>query len=271
MKKTLKSLTPVLLVFIGLLTMSFAPSDDNTIVKLNVKKGQTFTVKGKQSQLVSINAQGMNMNIPQNTELRQTLKVKDAGDKSITIATTLDVIKFSMSQMGMKLTYDSEHPEKTSPMLAGTTKTFDDIIGKECNTVYDYFGNLVKATESDGATNNLVTVIIPLPKEGIRVGSQWTQDTIQSVSNININVRYLFKVTDISKKTITLQRTIAMNADTDTQNASMTMNGEGTFLISRATGIATKITEKTNCSMTMEEQGLTIPMTVTISSDYTIE
>ena len=81
--------------------------------------------------------------------------------------------------MGMKLEYDSEHPEKTSPMLAGQVQAYEETIKKPVTISYDALGHLV-GDSTDAFQGQLKDVIIELPKEELTVGSKWTSDKSQS-------------------------------------------------------------------------------------------
>ena len=271
MKRNFKIALPILLVFIGFIAMSFTNSNDSVVLRINVKKGQSFTVKGKINQLMNINAQGMNMSVPQTIEMRQSLSIDEVNDEQITTSSSVDAFKLTMTQMGMKLTYDSEHPESNSPMLASATGEIDKMIGKKFTTVYNNRGELIQTEEINANLNYQTGVIIPLPEEAVQVGSQWTQDTTMNISNMDIKTVNTYTISEITKKSITLSMTSTGVADSESMAMDMDMSGEGTIIISRATGLVTKTTSKTNCSMTVEEQGLKMPMTMTMTAEYTVE
>ena len=54
MKRNFKIALPILLVFLGFIAMSFTTGNDSVTLRVNVKKGQTFTMKGKTNQLMTI-------------------------------------------------------------------------------------------------------------------------------------------------------------------------------------------------------------------------
>lgn len=271
MKRNFKIALPILLVFMGFIAMSFTTGNDSVILRLNVKKGQSFTMNGKINQLMTINAQGMNMSVPQTIEMRQSVNIEDVDNDQITTSSSIDAFKLTMTQMGMKLTYDSEHPENNSPMLASATGEIDKIIGKKFTTSYSNRGELLQSEEINASINYQTGIIIQLPEEAIQVGSQWTQDTTMNVNNIDVKTVNTYTVSEISKKNITLSMTSKGVIDSETMAMDMNMSGEGTVIISRTTGLVTKTTSKTNCSMTIEEQGMKMPMTMTMNAEYTIE
>ena len=271
MKRNFKIALPILLVFIGFIAMSFTNSNDSVVLRINVKKGQSFTVKGKINQLMNINAQGMNMSVPQTIEMRQSLSIDEVNGEQITTSSSVDAFKLTMTQMGMKLTYDSEHPENNSPMLAGQTDELDKNIGKKFTTIYNNRGELLQSEEITSNFNYQTGVIIPFPEEPVHVGSQWTQDTTMSINNIDMKAVNTYTVSEITKKTVTLTQTTTMKGDSKSMAMDMSMSAEGTIIIDRATGIVTKTSCKMNCSMTIEEQGMKIPMTMSMTTESTVE
>lgn len=153
MKRNFKIALPILLVFIGFVAMSFTAGNDGIVLRLNVKKGQSFTMNGKITQLMTINAQGMNMSVPQTIEMRQSINIDEVNGDQISTSSSIDAFKMTMTQMGMKLTFDSEHPENNSPMLASATGEIDKLIGKKFTTVYSNRGEIIQAEEIASSLN----------------------------------------------------------------------------------------------------------------------
>ena len=124
MKKTLRKLVPAMLVLVALSTLSFMAKDGVTL-RLRPQQGKTYTITSKSNTMTMMEVQGQNINMSQSMETRQTFTAKDVTDTQSTLECQIEAIKMTISQMGMKLEYDSEHPEKTSPMLAGQTEEFE--------------------------------------------------------------------------------------------------------------------------------------------------
>ena len=162
----------------------------------------------------------------------------------------------TMSQMGMKFEYDSEHPEKTSPMLAGQTKEIEEKLHKPTDITYDALGKLVG--DSTDSSMNQLGVIIELPESEITVGSTWTTTTTQENSGITFNADITYTVKAISKKSIDLTYTGKVNSNA----AEISGTYEGTASIDPQTGIMINNSQKQNLSMTINEQGMSMPMTI---------
>ena len=168
--------------------------------------------------------------------------------------------------MGMKLEYDSEHPEKTSPMLAGQTKEMEKTIKKPVSITYDALGNFIIPSDSiDVFENQMRDVVIPFPENELTVGSKWTAEKTQSISNKEITVSMEYTVTAISKKSVDVSFTGTVEAP------DLTGTYNGTASINPQTGLMTNGTTKSNLSMTINEQGLSIPTTIVSTSTIEVK
>ena len=255
MKKTINKIVPVMLVLVALTTLSFMAKDGVTL-RLKPQQGKTYTVTTKANMMMMIEVQGQTMNMSQNMETRQTFTAKEVSDAQSTLETQIEAIKMTMSQMGMKFEYDSEHPEKTSPMLADQTKEIEERLHKPTDITYDALGKLVG--DSIDSSMNQLGVIIELPETEISVGSSWTTTTSQETSGVTFSADITYTVKAISKKSIDLTYTGKVNGDA----AEISGTYEGTASIDPQTGIITNNSQKQNISMTMNEQGMSMPMTI---------
>ncbi len=263
MKKTIRKFAPAMLILVALATLSFMAKNGVTL-RLKPQQGKTYTINAKANMMMMMEVQGQTMNQTQNMEYRQSFTAKNVTEKDVQLETKIEALKMSISQMGMKLEYDSEHPEKTSPMLAGQTKEMDEAINKTGTIKYDVMGQVIDSLDLE--MSQLGGVIIQLPEEELSVGSTWSVDKSQNISGSEMNVHYTYTVTSISKKSVDL--TVA---GTVTGKGSEEINGNynGTASIDPQQGFVTKSSLKSNLSMTLSQQGLSIP--VTIVGNTTVE
>ena len=262
MKK--KHFIPLLLVFVGLATLSFTMATGGVTLRLQPKQGQTYTATSKVNAMTMIEVQGQTMNMSQVIDIRQSATAKEVTGEQSTFETKIEAIKMTMSQMGMKLEYDSEHPEKTSPMLAGQTKQFEENLNKVVTVNYDALGKII-GDKTDLEMNQLSNVIIELPEEEITVGSKWNSEKSQTVSNTEFNVNMEYTVTAISKKSIDISFTGAA----DSKDITATYNG--TASLDPQTGRTITSTTKSHVSMTITEQGMSMPITVVGTSTVEVK
>lgn len=254
-----KRITTILLAIIGLAFISFM-ANDSVILRFKPTVGKTITCQTKSAQIISMNVQGQSMNTSQTIDSKMELTVKEATADSIFCEAQTKSIKLTNSTMGMTMTYDSEHPEKTSPMLAGAVKAYEEALNKKMQVVMDPLGNTLKVD-----VDNIPNISVIFPEEAVSVGSQWTTDYTQVISEVNVNVTTTYTVTKITKKetSVSFESTLS----------SSLVNGtnEGTMVIENATGLAKSSTVKTNMDMTISEQGLSIPATINGTTTTTFE
>lgn len=253
-KNLISRIAPVALVLFGLTALSFTAKDGVTL-RLKPQQGKTYTITTKANTMTMMEVQGQSMNMSQNMESRQSFTVKETNDTKSVFETQIEAIKMTISQMGMKFEYDSEHPEKTSPMLAGQTAEIDKVVKKPSTVTYDNMGKIIDSIDLE--MSRLGSVIFELPKEEVTVGSSWTIDNKQNVSGTEMNAKMTYTVTAISKKSIDVDVAGTIEGSFET-----TGTYTGTASINPQTGILTSSSIKNNFSMTVNEQGMSIPMTI---------
>ena len=254
MKKNIKHITPALLAIVAFVALSFMPADSVTL-RLKPQQGKTYTATSKANMMTMMEVQGQSMNMTQVMETRQAFTAKEVSDAQCVIETQMDALKMTISQMGMKLEYDSEHPEKTSPMLAGQVQELEKSLKNPMTTTYDAKGKFIESSD-ELEMSQLSNIILELPEEELSVGSTWSSEKEQSVSGTDIKVNMEYIVTAISKKSVDVD----FSGTVESTEASGSYNGSAS--IDPKTGLVISSTTKSNLSMTVSEQGLSIPVTI---------
>lgn len=254
-----KHITTLLLAVLGLTLVSFM-TNDSIVLRFKPQVGKTMTYSTKSTQIMTMNVQGQSMNTTQTLESKMQMTAKEVTADSIFCEMVTKSMKLTQSTMGMTLTFDSEHPENTSPMLAGATKAYQDLIDKKMQIVVDPLGKTIKS-DSD----NLQSLNTTFPEKAISEGSQWTNNHTQTISDVEVNVTTTYTVAKITKKETTL------NLESTLKSSVVNGTDSGSMVIDNATGIAKSSTVKTNLNMTIEQQGISIPMTISGTTTTTIE
>lgn len=260
----MKRILSILLVLFGLSTLPLQAQKEVTL-RLHPEKGLTYTVHTKNSMMNLIEVQGQSMASSQTTEMKHSFVAKDLNDQVITVEGTLKAMKVTISQMGMSLTYDSEHPEKTSPMLAGQTDEFEKEINVPTIVQFDCLGHHTDTTEMANMVQS-ISAIIPLPEEPIRVGSSWTSHRSQDISGTAIDAKMTYTVTKISKKSVEVSVEGKVEG-----TEGISGSYEGTATLNPVTGLVVKSNVKMNMSMTLEQEGLSLPLTMSGTTTVTLE
>ncbi len=260
MKRNFKIALPILLVFIGFIAMSFTTGNDSVLLRFKPQAGKTMTCQMKSAQIMSMNVQGQSMSNTQNIESKVEITTERLSADSVFCNAKMKSMKFTQNSMGMTMTFDTEHPENASPMLAEAMKTFQNAIDKEIQVVFDPLGNALKMP-----SDNIPNICAIYPKEAVSVGSQWTADNTQNIGGTDVLMTATYTVTKITKKETTVN--IESVIKSDVASGSNT----GSMVIDNATGLTKSSTVKTNMSLTISEQGLSIPTTITATTTFTIE
>lgn len=255
------SLIAIVTVF-ALTAMSFA-GGKGVILRLKPAKDKVYVIKSKTTQTNSMKFQGQSMSSTQTVETTQSLTAKEVSDTKNVFETQIDALKLTISQMGMSFTYDSENPQNTSPMIADQVGEFEKIMKKPVNVTYDNLGHLEETTDVD--MSQISNVIIELPEDEISVGSEWTYTKTQDISDMEMTVTMKVTVTGINKKGVD----VSFNGTVDAKDITGTY--EGTSTISQQTGLVVSSSIKNKISMTITEQGMTIPMTVSGTTTISVE
>lgn len=150
-------------------------------------------------------------------------------------------------------------------MLAGQTESLNEELNKPITAKLDPQGNLID--EDDESTIvQFGSAVIPLPTDPVSVGSTWTSEKTQNINDIKINAKMTYTVKKISKKSIDIDIKGTVESDEDASGSY-----EGTASLNPETGLITTSTIKQNFSLTVSEQGMTFPTTITGTSTITVE
>ena len=194
-----KVIIPIVLLVVALTALSFTAGKGITL-RLRPQKGATYEIESKTSQTTVMKIQGQTIRSTQTVDGRQTLNVKEVSDSQNVFETQIKAVKMAVSTMGMTFTYDSDHPESNSPMIADQASEIEKILNKPTTVTYNELG--YNANQDDLEMSQLGNVIIELPEEELQVGSQWNYVKTQSVSDFEIKINMTFTVTSISKKSV---------------------------------------------------------------------
>lgn len=235
-------------------------ANDSVLLRLKPQVGKTMTINMKSSQIMTMNVQGQSIANSQTIESKTEMTATNITADSIFCTAKMKSMKMTQSAMGMTMTYDTEHPEDANPMLAGAMKPFQDAIDKELQVVFDPLSKTMKMP-----SENIPNISATYPVEAVSVGSQWTADNTQNIAGTDIVMTATYTVTKITKKETTVNVESVIKSDIASGTNS------GSMVIDNATGLTKTSTIKTNMSLTISEQGLSIPTTVTATTTLNIE
>ena len=257
-----KVIFPIVLMLVALTTLSFTAGEGITL-RLNPQKGKVYVINSKSTQTTVMKVQDQSMRSNQTVEARQTFSAKEVSTNKNVFDTKIEAIKMVVSMMGMNLTYDSDHPENTSPIIADQAGEINKILNKPTTLTYNKLGQ--NSNPNDLDMSQLSNVIIELPEEEVHVGSQWSYVKSQNISNYDVSVNMTYTVTGISKKSVDVSFTGTINS----RDVSGTYSG--TASINPQTGIVMSSTIKNDISATILEQDFVIPTTITGTTTISVK
>lgn len=251
-----------IVTILALTAMSFS-AGKGVILRLKPTKDKVYVIKSKTTQTNSMKFQGQSMSSTQTFEATQSLTAKEVSDTKNVFETQIDAMKITISQMGMSFTYDSDNPQNTSPMIKDQVSEFEKILKKPVDVIYDDLGRLEETT--DFKMSQISNVIIELPEDEVNVGSEWTYTKTQEISDIEMTVTMRVTVIGINKKGVD----VSFAGTVDSKDITGTY--EGTSTINPQTGLVMSSNIKNKISMTITEQGMTIPLTVNGTTTISVE
>ena len=98
------------LLLLGVMTSVFA--QEKYDIRLNLKKGQTFTYQVTLNNPMTISMMGQQMEIKQNQTITYTCKVLDIKDGNYLMETNIDRVQVSSSSMGQEMNVDTDSDAK---------------------------------------------------------------------------------------------------------------------------------------------------------------
>lgn len=106
----MKKLILSTLLLLGVMTSVFA--QEKYDLRLNLKKGQTFTYQMTLNNPMTISVMGQQMEIKQNQTITYTYKVLDVKDGSYLMEYNIDRVQVSSSSMGQEMNVDTDSEAK---------------------------------------------------------------------------------------------------------------------------------------------------------------
>lgn len=106
----MKKLILSTLLLLGVMTSVFA--QEKYDLRLNIKKGQTFTYQMTLNNPMTISVMGQQMEIKQNQTITYTYKVLDVKDGNYLMEYNIDRVQVSSSSMGQEMNVDTDSEAK---------------------------------------------------------------------------------------------------------------------------------------------------------------
>ena len=268
--KTLKStlVLGIALVFLAAPGQLLAKKKIDLKYKLN--QNDKYVTSSNLNQSIDMQNQGQDVNIQQQITTDVNTVIGQVASNSIQTTNTIKKMTLSQSVFGQKINYDSSDP-KTYASGPGQKigEALNKVIGKSYQVFIDELGNVTKYDLGDMADDNKVAGnlgsgdnFVVFPGHSIEVGDSWEAEIKpMKGSNMIFHVKYTLKKVSENEAVIGIEAKITANK---AANSSLTLdgvqNGEATIDIS--TGWTTKLSVDQEVKMEVEQNGTSIPMTI---------
>jgi hypothetical protein len=240
-------------------------------LKYNVSRGDLYKTVMHMDQDIVFDANGQTMALDQIIDFKMTTEVTDNTEDEFTTKSTVDAVKMTQSIFGMQITYDSEDSTTLqNPMVAKIAEAMGGMIGASYTMVMDHKGHVKEIdasafSQNDDIANNISSGSgYAIYKEGkVKVGDSWDGD-VTPLKNSDMKVNMTYTVLKISGKEVTLgiNGTIKANNMEDQElNLDGTMSGE--MIVSSHTGWLIKSVIDQEIKLDIEQNGQTMPATIT--------
>jgi len=240
-------------------------------LKYNVSRGDLYKTVMHMDQDIVFDANGQTMALDQIIDFKMTTEVTDNAEDEFTTKSTVDAVKMTQSIFGMQITYDSEDSTTLqNPMVAKIAEAMGGMIGASYTMVMDHKGHVKEIdasafSQNDDIANNISSGSgYAIYKEGkVKVGDSWDGD-VTPLKNSDMKVNMTYTVLKISGKEVTLgiNGTIKANNMEDQElNLDGTMSGE--MIVSSHTGWLIKSVIDQEIKLDIEQNGQTMPATIT--------
>lgn len=170
----MKKLILSTLLLLGVMTSIFA--QEKYDLRLNLKKGQTFTYQVTLNNPMTISMMGQQMEIKQNQTINYTYKVLDVKDGNYQMEINIDRIQVSSSSMGQEMNIDTDSEAKDE-ITNQTRKVVNQKITQWVDSKYNPIGELEGEAVDDLVKKGVVSMAMSpafFPAEPIAQGESFT-------------------------------------------------------------------------------------------------
>ena len=170
----MKKLILSTLLLLGVMTSVFA--QEKYDLRLNLKKGQTFTYQVTLNNPMTISMMGQKMEIKQNQTINYTYKVLDVKDGNYQMEINIDRIQISSSSMGQEMNIDTDSEAKDE-ITTRMRKIVNQKVTQWVDAKYNPIGELEGDAVDDFVKKGIVSMAMSpafFPAEPIAQGESFT-------------------------------------------------------------------------------------------------
>lgn len=291
---TRKTLCRACLSLFLVLAVFTANGNAQTKLEYKFKKGETLNYLMEQNNNLSMNVQGMELNIVMKQQMNMTWKIKEvAKDGVATVGQTIKRVRFSVDSPQGKTEFDSESGEKAKGPLAGAIgPQMKALVNSEFTVKINPQGKIldteipaeiVKAMQSGGQGSLSAQQLkqltaqgsLNLPVEEIKKGDNWKHEskTKMPFGTMNVSQKYTLEEPespDIQKITVDPNLTLQAT-NKDFQAKLKSSKGNGVVLFNTKIGQVQSMEMNQTLVMEVDAGGQSILQTIVTKTSMTLE
>ena len=232
----MKKLILSTLLLLGVMTSVFA--QEKYDLRLNLKKGQTFTYQVTLNNPMIISMMGQQMEIKQNQTINYTYKVLDVKDGNYQMEINIDRIQISSSSMGQEMNIDTDSEAKDE-ITTRMRKIVNQKVTQWVDAKYNPIGELEGDAVDDRVKKGVISMAMSpafFPAEPIAQGESFTVNT-PLFSSEDANTKYEGVVTLVAVSDT--DYTFRANGKTTANFEGLIIEGNGidNIVLDRKTGM----------------------------------
>lgn len=263
----------ILLLVLTVLSVSSLVGKD---IKLayRLEKGQQFALQINTRQNISLSMMGQSMTLNQNSNIVQLVNVLDKSDVGYTLELKYDHIVFKQNAMGMEIVYDSKKPDNANPMVAQLAETFEkslqNSITARINTRGMPLSNNAKAVIGNSNLTGFESgMMVVFPDHSLKIGQSWDVQ-LKPDPDSDFVISSTYTLESVKGNTAKLKYTGTIKG-TEINGAKAVVNGElsGYMQVNTKTGWVIKAEMNQKIEMEVDENGMKMPMSLSIFTDIT--
>lgn len=250
--------------------------------------GKITLTKGKQYNIVTdikthsvTTAMGQDMESEIGIFTNSNLSVDEVSSDRYKLTGIITKIKFSMSQMGQQMEYDTDAPDASSPLGGG----LNEVINKPQPVSIDMAGKIVNEPASSGDDSPILKQLgtsgagskeafLPLPGN-LKAGDSFETQDEDEATGTRRSLKYTVKTIDDGVATLSFTGKAVTDLAVENQGMEINTKTEGTVegetIVHVKSGVVQTTRTKGVSSGSISVMGQEMPITVNVDSVVTVK
>lgn len=245
---------------------SFIHASNEIDLAYKLRKNDRFKLEVITNQNISMEMMGQQMSIMQNSTLNQEILITETSEAGYTFETTYQRIQFKQNAMGMEIFWDSDQPETNDPIVQQIAASLNKTIGSVVTTSIDKRGLPLSTNrnevikEGNNITGFESGMMVVYAENPVKIGESWEVE-LKPDPESDFVITSTYVIEKVKGKVAHIQFDGIING-TQVMGQKATINGtiQGKTKVDLQNGWIIDATINQTLDMTMEQEGMQIPM-----------